>query len=557
MARALRALLWAVVAGAVLCGAAMAADPAAGLPADMVVYGELTHEAAQRVLGAISMPPVAGLVPALNAGRFSHLDQALSLPPGTVEQAARHLDRAAFGYGPPDKVMGVISFSDGFSAASLLPPGAPTPLPLGPDAAVGARGSMLCIAAPALCSKFLVGGYPALADQTAFKAARERLKDADAWFYADIPAILRSAKETASPPAGRDMQEAMEFFGLSNAESLTARLDVNAPSANAVLRLGQGEKGFFGLLPSGPLDLVSMVPQKPSAALLLEWKDAPAFFGGLMDLTKAIDTTYNDLSDEQEMADFEMRTGIKLKDISKTLGSGLAVYLPVPAQDGMLHPDQAVAVLSLKDPGTFRANLAHILGTLTGAPMLPQTFGNHPGLKLTVAPLVIAFLNDRAVIAMDRPAVEGYIKWMSSGGPAMAEKAPDACGLLYLDAGLLLHSYPQPAPGAQVWLTLARHDRDVQFSASLENANPSLARIYVGMTAMMAAMTIPAMERAMTEAQAFKSQNQAATLEQRAPRLSDSQLAQMVKTIPRDQWGSLPPEVQSQLEAYSKAHGGS
>ncbi len=451
MARGFRAFALALLAAAFLGGTAMAADPAAGLPADMVVYGELSHDAAQEVLGAAAMPPAVGLFrPGLQ--RFSYLDEMLTLPPGTVERAARHLDRVAFGAGATGP-MTVLSFQQGFSAADLLPGGGAGPVDLSPEASAAVRGGLFCIATPALCRKFAAGDYATLADEPAFRAARKAEPGRDAWIYAGVPGLIRLGGDD------REVRTMVDVFGLANAQSITASFDAGAPGLQALLRLGQGDDGLLHLLPGGPLDIVSTVPAAPSAAFLFEWHDAPALFGGLMDFVRRMDAKYGGPSGEQEITDFEQRSGVKFADFAKTLGGGLAVYLPAPGPDGMLGLQQTVGVLPLKDPGTFRDDLTKIITAATGMGPMPLTFGDKPGLRLAMPPVVIAILNDRAVVAMDPAAVEGYMKWVASGRPAMAEKAPDASVMLFLDAGLLMKSYPRPQSGAQVVLMLGRKDR--------------------------------------------------------------------------------------------------
>ena len=294
MARALRAFLWTMLVAVVLGGTAMAADPAAGVPADMVVYGQMSHEAAQDALGMAALPPVVGLVPNVPSGRFGHLDEVLSLPPGTADQAALHLDRAAFGAGPAGAML-VVSFGQGFEPASLLTgmtQDPKAPVPLGPNAALAVRDQFLCIATPPLLQRFMAGGYPTLADQPAFQAARAKEGKADAWFYADVPALLQLARMTTPPTQRQEMEMTLDVFGLAGAESLTASFDIGAPSMQGVLRLGEKDNGLLSLLPGGPLDLVSVVPDGPSAALLFEWHDASAFYGRLMDLVTRFNAKY-------------------------------------------------------------------------------------------------------------------------------------------------------------------------------------------------------------------------------------------------------------------------
>ncbi len=444
-------------------------------------------------------PPVVGLFQP-GAQRFSYIDEMLTLPPGTVEQAALHLDRIAFGAGAAGP-MAVITFQEGFSAADLLPDGGTGPVELSPEASAAARGGMLCIATPAICRQFASGDYPTLADQPAFRTARKAEAGTDAWLYTSMPGLIRLG--------GDDMETKgmVDALGLAHAENIVASVDADGPGLQAVLRLGEQDDGLLRLLPDGPLDIVSVVPKAPSAALMLEWHDASTLFSGFMDFVRRMDVKYDDPSAEQEIADFEQRSGVKLADFAKTIGGGLAVYLPTPGPDGMLGVQQIVGVLPLKDPGAFRDGLTGIITAATGMGPMPVTIGDKPGLQLGMLPVVVAFLDDRAVIAMDSAAVEGYIKWAASGGPAMAEKAPDASVMLFLDAGLLLKSYPRPESGAQVVLTLGRKDRDVRLGASVENAAPSVARTYVAVTAIAAAMVMPALERARSAAKEAKSRS--------------------------------------------------
>lgn len=162
----------------------------------------------------------------------------------------------------------------------------------------------------------------------------------------------------------------------------------------------------------------------------------------------------------------------------------------------MLHAEQVVGVLPLKDADAFRASVARVVMAATGQPPAQQTVAGVRTQMLMMPPVIIAYLEDRAVIAIDPATIEGYVKWTRSGGAAMAEEPPDATGLLYLDIGLLTRSYPTPEPGMQLLFTLGRQGRDVRFGVTHQGETPSLARAYFGSTAIMAAMLMPALSRA-------------------------------------------------------------
>ncbi len=451
------------------------------------------------------MPPVVGLF-GTGWQRFSYVDQEYNLPPGTADRAALHLDRAAFGAGPAGP-MAVLSFEEGFPAAALLPDGGTGPVELGPGAFAAARGPMLCIAGPALCRKFLAGGYPTLAEQDTIKGARAKNAGADAWLFVDMQRLLAAARPARADGSVEVFKALTDLIGIAHAGGLTARLDVDGPGLRGALELGDGDHGLLGLLPGGPLDIVSVVPKNPSAALLLEWTDAPAFFGGSMERVRRLGAEHGDPAADAAIEGFEQRAGVPFADFFETLGAGLAVYLPAPAGRDMLHAEQAVAVLPLRDPGAFRWDLVGIVTAATGIGPLPQTFGDKTGLRLPRTPLVVAFLNDRAVIGIDRAAVAGYMRWAASGEPAMDLKEPGACAVLYMDAGLLLRSYPQPTPGAQVILDLGRHEGSLEFGATIENTSLPTAPMYAAAIAFFAAGVMPGIERGKMAAKEAESRN--------------------------------------------------
>lgn len=491
-----------LVAAVALCVAvsapALAADPAEAMPADALAYVEISRAATQEALGFVALPPAAGLAQQMERfhDRFAHLDRAVGLPPGTVNDAAGSVDGAAFCITPAGP-MAIVTFDEEYSPERLLP----AAQPLNAEKQLGVRGQLLCIASPPLSARFANGDYESLSERASFRAARERYENAEGWGYVDVPGLMQLARATAAPSEVRELEVLWTMLGLREADYAGIQVDTDEPAFNAVVELGPPAGGFLNRLPQRSLDLVSLVPENPSAALVVQWDDPAAFLGGLRDDLIEARAEHGAGPTAEQIASTEARFGVTLDDLSAQLGEGIAVFLPRPAPEGLLRPEQLVGVLPLSDVEGFRTSLAQIATAATGRQPTRRTVAGRPTDALMMPPLTVTYLQDRAVIGMAPAAIEDYVEWLDSGATPLTEEPPDAAGLLYLDTGLLTKSYPEPEPGTQLLFTLGRAEREARFALSTAGPVPSLRRAYMGYTALMAAMLMPSLSRARSEAQ--------------------------------------------------------
>ncbi len=311
---------------------------------------------------------------------------------------------------------------------------------------------------------------------------------------------MQLAFAQATRAEAKRMELAVDLLGLDDAEYAAFEYATDERAVNLMLRLGQPADGVLYRFPEGALDLVSLVPAEPSAALVFRWDDPVAFLGGVRDDMIRVDTTHFEGPLGEDIAAAEEALALRFDDLFAQLGAGFALVLPQPGPDGLLRPEQSYAVLPLADREGFRASLGRIAAAVTGAAPAERTVAGLPADSLMMPPLTVAYLEDRAVIGLAPAAIEAYAAWIEGDGPPMMEEPPQAAGLLYLDTGLLISSYPEPLPGTQLHLTLGRTDRDVRLTAREAGPPLSLGQAYKGYAAVMAAMLMPALSRARGEA---------------------------------------------------------
>lgn len=311
---------------------------------------------------------------------------------------------------------------------------------------------------------------------------------------------MQLVRATGAPSEVRELEVLWAMLGLREADYAGIQIDTDEPAVDAVVELGPPDGGFLNRLPEQSLDLVSLVPEHSSAALVFQWDDPAAFLGGLRDDLIGARAEYGAGPTAEQIASTEARFGVTLDDLSAQLGEGMAVFLPRPATDGLLRPEQLVGVLPLSDVEGFRNSLAQIAAPATGREPAQRTIAGRQTDALVMPPLMVTYLEDRAVIGMAPAAIEDYVEWLESGTTPLTEEPPDAAGLLYLDTGLLAKSYPEPEPGTQLHFTLGRAERDAHFALKTAGPAPSLRRACMGYSAVMAAMLMPSLSRARSEA---------------------------------------------------------
>ncbi len=163
MRKAAGVLAVVMLAGFMVNGAALAADPAQAAPADAFLYLEVNRPAVQEALAMAALPPVVGLIPDLGPFHdpFGHLDELLDQEAGTVNQAVRALQRAAFCVGPAGPML-LVSFDEAFAPARILPDDgaeAEGVHALDDYMALAVRGQIVCFASPEVGRRFVAGDY--------------------------------------------------------------------------------------------------------------------------------------------------------------------------------------------------------------------------------------------------------------------------------------------------------------------------------------------------------------------------------------------------------------
>ena len=507
-------------------------------PEDAWLYGEASREATQEIVALAALPPVAGLFRPELESPFQHVAGFLKVEPDLLRRAAPHVDRIAAGmsaHGP----FGLIRFDGDDWPASLL-----EGRQSGPDntaqfgqVTAGARGNVLILGLQPTCLHLLRGDYAPLGGKQTFREAREEAGDAPVWLYADVQQAVAQLLRLGAGSDAEQTEAIVYLAGLATARYATAawRGTLLNNSLDVRLRLGEQNTGLLGLLSDKPLAMTRRIPQDASAVAALNWTDPESFFGGIRRLVLEAEERAGEAGLREEINAAERHWGVKLDEVFAQLGDGLAVYLPHPGDDALLRPQDITAVLPLADPDGFRDSLNSILSAQGGAKLNEIQHDGLTMLRLNVAPMVVAFLEDRAVFGGNRVAVRDYIQWhQDPDRQLLRADPPRAAAMLHYDMGLLLTSYPRPEPMVQGSYTLSRKGRTVRLEVSAQGLDDpeALMRIYSKAYAgIMGAMLVPSLQRARMQARKAAGMN------------ALRQLAMGVVLYRNDHGGDYPPDL--------------
>ncbi len=488
--------------------AAAGKDPASVVPRDAVVYGEVSAELLQEGIAIAAAPPVAKVFAPGLQSPFGHYDTVLSLPPGTVEQAVRHVQGVGFGATVSGPFL-VISFDDARWPRSLLQGG--TPMPNGTvtfgDTGVGAavRDTFLFVGSTATCREFALGDYAALATDPNFAEARRRAKDAPVWSYLNVPELLRTVRKTMLESDAEELDTITAALGLDRIGHCLQTLRWGENGGRLELSVGfEGEGApVLNLLPDTSLDVARFVPEGAAAAVMVNWADATAFFGGARDLLVQIDNAIGRGEAQMSLAVAEQTLGMTLDELFAMLGPGLAVYYPGAAQGQLIARDDWTAVLLLQKPQQFEATLEAVLMNNMGQFPSEHVHQGIPMQRLLMPPVLYKVMDDRIVLGPRPEALKRYLDWASDpqSKPLVAE-APHAIMMIRLDLGLLMRSYPKTKSGTKAIIAVSRQGSEVQITAGLDDFNYGefMREYYAVSSTMLAAALMPALGRARGEA---------------------------------------------------------
>ena len=508
------AILWALAC--VLCvRGAEAADPAAVVPHEALVYVEAGPAAAQELLAMAALPPIAGtFVPGVSSP-FSYINSALNLPPQSAEQAAPHLDGAAFAALDAGLVF-VFAFDDSRWPASLLQGlpkrqnGTASLAVPGSDAAALARGGVLLITNERTCAQLAQGDYAALAAEPAFSAARAESAGAALWAYVPLPALIARARAAAYDGTAQAFCAFAEAAGLDRAPYalVAVRGREGAGHLEVLVPFADADAGLLKAVPEAPPDMSADLPADAAAAVMLNWGDASAFFGALRDLAIAADEVHAGGVGTLRagLAQTELTLGLRFDELFAQLGAGAALYYPQAAAGRLMDRADWTVVLRLKDAKGFERSLGTLCISQVGVALAPMTHQGAAMFQVPGLPAFFALLSDRAVFGGSPQAVKRYLDWKADAAQATLEKTVGgrrAAALLWADLGLLLQSYPAAESGVKAVMALSRDGRQLKATIGLEDVQPeqimkAYTRTY---PALMAAMLMPALGRARGEAQ--------------------------------------------------------
>ena len=478
-------------------GPAVASGPTAASPGAMV-YIEAQKDEVDALLPMVATMPVMKLFMPQMQSRFVLIEQVLHLAPGSFDAAAPHLARIAFVLWH-EQPIGVLSFDGAGWAEKLIQggeKGAAGMVSISESVRAVVRGTDLAISSEAGCQAVVDGVLDAFTKSADFQAARASAGAAPLWGYVNVADLMKTLTAEDSPEAGK-VAAVMSMIGLDTVPYGVLTVQGKGPEGAAVLtlKLAENQGGVLGLLPPVAAQMPALVPAGSSASLALNWGDAGAFLAGLRKLHVGPAGEQGPSVGEQLDA-MTAASGINLDAFAAQLGSGAAVFLPAPGADGMISRADVTFVLHLKDAAGFRAGLETSIKSM-GQGLVPATFDGTEMLQMMMPPAYMKFMDDRLVIGASPAAVNRYLK---AQFPA-AGSEPVGALVARLDAGLLMTSYPKPESGVKVYLTLLRDGRDLKLSVSYKDFTPaSISRAYMAYPAIMAAMLMPALERARGEA---------------------------------------------------------
>lgn len=524
--RAVRSL--AVLAATALCTAlpATAQDqPAQVAPRDTLLWLSANQDICQKGLSLLALPPVAKMLdPQLNSP-FAHMNKALQLPAGTVESVAPHVVAFSAGFarpegglnqmrgGPEEGLMFILSFDGEQWPAMIMSNAEPVEggvlrLEDAPGAFWAIAGSQLVMTPSQKAAERYAGGdYARLAEDPTWNSAAKRAEDSPIWGWCPVPTLLDAILEMAAARERQKAEAVVETLGLRHVTGalLTAKMNETVAELQVTVSTDGESAGVLAVLPKGRMAMAKEVPADAAAALVYNWGNARKTFGGIRDLLVKTEQQVNPENPQLvfALATVEGMLGMPLDDFLGMIGTGLAAYIPHPGEDGMLsHEDWAVAI-ELTDGAAFQKTFENVLQKMMGQPPAPFEHGGLTMFRAPMAPIVLAFQPERLVIGMTPEGVARHTQWAAGAQGTLQLEQPDLWEYGHMDFGLLLKSYPRPEPGPRLTWTEERAGNDfvarLRFEApdGIAVGSPAGAAAF---TAIAAAMLMPALDRARTEA---------------------------------------------------------
>jgi hypothetical protein len=244
-------------------------------------------------------------------------------------------------------------------------------------------------------------------------------------------------------------------------------------------------------------------PADAALTVVLNWGDAAAFVGKLRDMVTQMAATAGGGGGPDPFAAIEAVLGMPLNQFAATLGSGAAAYLSAGADAPMIGRHDWTAVLPLRDAAGFRTALDSLARNAIGGPLPSIESNGRSMMQFPRAPVFLVVTDDALVVSGSPENLAACLDWRGKQGRAsLAERAGDLplAVLIRADLGRLLTSYPAATSGTKMVLTLGRDGVDLNLALSVEDVDQQQLQYLSGYSAMMAAMLMPALARARTEA---------------------------------------------------------
>ncbi len=489
---------------------ALGADPAEFVVRDVLVYIEVGPELTQDLVGALALPPVAGLfVPDEVRTPMSHVAHFLDLPGATVDEAAPHLEKIIVAAGPSGGAC-LLVFDDPKWPQALLARGKPGNQGLlVTSAGIGgvAEGEILLVSHPSAVWHMPLEHVQRLTREQGFEAARDLAHGAPVWAYVHPRAMNVFLDDLVEfhRMAGRGLratQVLVETTGLDRAEYglLALHPATDGGSVEATIGFRDEMVRVLDLLPEAADG--GAVPDVGPLTLALHWGDAGTFFGGIRDIILEWDDSVGYGEVRAGIGEIETGLGFGFDELLATLGSGAVAYLPAAGPGALMRKDDWTVAFRLSDTAAFDRILRTALANAIGAALVPVTHEGTELARIGALPVYCRIADNAAVFGGSPGAVKAHL-----------DAAPtfEVGGLLSLkaDLGLLLTSYPTIQPGAKLSVRAWREGHEVRLSAAVTDVDMARfgRRALTTYPVVMAAMLMPAMSRARYEAR--KSSGQA------------------------------------------------
>ncbi len=501
-------------------------DPAQVIPADALLYVDVTGADLAEALGGFALPPVARMAAPRLQSRFGHVEEALDLPSGVVADAVPHIRAAALAMLGRTPML-VLGFDNPSAAENIVARGTENPdgtVSFG-KATVTRRGPFLVVADAQTATFVARGDYARLSDSAQFADLVRVEQERPAWArlataaglrrrepaegaegglvraYLAMPALLELLN--ASAPATRmgKINMLLAVSGLADVRTVTCSTAgaEEGPAAEVTLHLGEKARGLLALLPARGLRAGRWVPQDAAAVLALNWGDAERFFGSLRSLLVEVNNKSGDGAATRHIEAVEQSWGVTLDDLFGQIGSGAALYLPSAPEGGFIGRGDVTFVLALDDPQAFQRSLDSILTTMMGSATVEVDSEGSAVRRMGALPVHYSVRGNLLVAAGSRVALKRHVAWAAAPrSTPLAARVTDHAAMLRLDVGYLLQSYPQTKSGPKVTFTVSRAGDEVRMACRTQDWEMrDVQRSYLAAWAgIMSARIMPALRGA-------------------------------------------------------------